>query len=159
MWVNIDFSLSITDVISYLKRLDYQGPIYLTLNTLCKGTQVLDLIPEILNEFAQNNLTVLEGPHFVEEGCIVAGEIRVIDELYFATQGEKIIWYTKHFPIPNDIATIILMSADLGIEPVIVHMKDKNKKYKYCFVQEAPLPQDIANLITKSNYSLRRIKE
>ena len=30
MWVNIDFSLDIADIINYLKELDYQGPIYLS---------------------------------------------------------------------------------------------------------------------------------
>ena len=116
-------------------------------------------LPGILNAFAENDLPVLEGPHFVDEGCIIDGELKTFDELYFATQGEKIVWYIKNYPISSDISTIILMSADLGINPMIVNMKDKEKKYQYYFVQESPLPEDVAKIISQSNYRLQRIKE
>ena len=82
MWVNIDFSLDIADIINYLKELDYQGPIYLSFNTLKKASQVLLHLPSILNAFAENDLPVLEGPHFVDEGCIIDGELKTFDELY-----------------------------------------------------------------------------
>lgn len=158
MWVNIDFSLSIGEIISYLKTLDSSTPIYISFNTLCKGIDILNIIPEFLHKLKENGLNVQLGPHFVEEGCIIDDKVEIFDELYFKTSGEKIIWYTLHFPLPEYINTIVLLSENLGIEPIIIHMKDKTKKFQYLFAQKDEIGEDLRNIIAKRNWKLVRIK-
>ena len=158
MWVNIDFSLSVEEIISYLKTLDPKVPIYISFNNLCKGTDILDIIPEFVRKLEENGLNMQIGPHFVEEGCIIDGRVEIFDELYFKTSGEKIIWFTKRFTLPDDINTIVLLSENLGIEPIIIHMKDKVKKYQYLFVQKDEIGEDIREMIASSNWKLSRIK-
>ena len=159
MWVNIDFSLSVEEIISYLKTLDPKVPIYISFNTLCKGTDILDIIPEFVRKLEENGLNMQIGPHFVEEGCIIDGKVEIFDELYFKTSGEKIIWYTKNFTLPLEITTITLLSSDLGIEPIIIARKDESKEYQYCFVQKEEVSSSIKEMLNDSNYKLIRIKE
>lgn len=159
MWVNIDLSLSIDEIISYLKSLDSSISIYFSFNTLCKGTDILKLIPNFISKLQEQGLNVQEGPHFVEEGCILNDEVKVFDELYFSTPGEKIIWYTKNFTLPLEITTITLLSSDLGIEPIIIARKDESKEYQYCFVQKEEVSSSIKEMLNDSNYKLIRIKE
>ena len=71
MWVNIDLTISLEEIISYLKSLNYSGPIYISFNTLCKGTDILKLIPNFISKSQEQVLNVQEGPNFVEEGCIL----------------------------------------------------------------------------------------
>ena len=158
MWVNVDFSLSVDEIIDYLKTLDSSVPIYVSFNTLCQGKDILKIIPEFTSRLESAGLNIQIGPHFVEEGCIINGNIEIFDELYFSTNGEKIVWFTKHFSLPEDITTIILLSANLGIEPIIIHMKDKSKKYQYVFVQKEKIAEDMKIMGKSSNWNLSRMK-
>ena len=52
-----------------------------------------------------------------------------------------------------------MLGNNLGIEPIIIKMKDKSYNYVYCFVQKEPISLDISKLLGDTNYSLSRIKE
>lgn len=159
MWVNIDFGLTISEIVAYLTSLNYRGRIYLSINYLINFQGAAEVLANLEEELTKTDLDVSWGPHFIEEGLLQDCQVSVFDELYFSTPGEKIIWYINNFSLPEDFTTIVMLGNNLGIEPIIIKMKDKSSNYDYCFVQKEPISLDISKLLGDTNYSLSRIKE
>ncbi len=159
MWVNVDSSLSIPEIVAYLQSLSYSGQIYLSLNSVISAKQAEEFLRKLAKECENTALNISWGPHFIEEGILQESQITIFDNLYFFTSSEKIIWYMANFAIPDDITTIILLADNLGIEPIITKMKNKDSQHYYYFVQKDPISLEVSELLKNTNYKLSRIKE
>ena len=159
MWINIDIDLNIEEIANYLQELSTTShdPIYLSFNTTVSYAEVSSYLNSLLAIIVSLGLDIRIGPHFVDEGFVSKGQIKNEDELYFLTPGEKVIWYTKHYSVP-DIHTIIFLGTHFGIDPLIVKTKDKSKRYQYHFIQREPIDLEISKLIGNERLNLTRMK-
>lgn len=158
MWLNIVDDFDIEFLIAYLKSLDELTTIYLSLNYLIPLKEAKKTLKKLSETLKDIDRKVYFGPHFIEEGILIDEQLLETDEIYFSTPSEKILWYQKHYQLPEDITAITLIGYDLGIEPLIVKRKNIGKKYQYCFIQEKEVSMDIASNINDQQYKLQRIK-
>lgn len=152
MWVNVD---NIDDLKEQLEALygEFKEPIVLSFNT----TKTYQEVNQFLFDIKQLDIPIIVGPQFCQDGFIINGKKEFIEELYFATKAEIIIWYLKHFTLPIKIDKIILIDKVLGIDPLIMKFKD-NKMYECYFLYEKMEVSTIVDLVNEQIYHFRRLK-
>lgn len=158
MWFNIGLGLSIQEVISCLQELVSEQTVYISFNTTASIREVELFWQEVLKEGGLD-FPFEFGPHFVDEGLVLGNQIEVVDEINFLTSGEKIIWYIAKYPVPEDVSEIVFLGVDFKIDPLIVQMKDKEKRYTFKFIQRNQVDGNIKGLLDSSNMKLQRIRE
>ncbi len=163
MWLNVDISSideeKIIEFLLYVRKM-FNNSIVFSINTSNNFDEVKDSIESLKKLIREKNIDVIFGPHFVLDGILVNDELKYVEELDFATKGDKIIWGLRNIDFPFVIEKVALLDWYLGIDPFTIKNKEKLLGYKvdYYFWYDCLDITNLDKLIKDDNFHFSRIK-
>lgn len=157
MWVVLSLKnmndLTITYYILSIYN-EFKKPILLSINSYKNINETYIDLYMSLRRLKEMGIPIIIGPQFLEEGFVINDKLEPLENMYFTTPGERIIWFLER---TKDIIfdTIILYEDTLGIDPII--LKKKKIDFEIYFRYNHSVIKDINKIINKKNYHFERI--
>lgn len=133
---------------------EFRKPIYLSINSYKNFNETYIDLYMALTKIRQMGIPISIGPQFLEEGFIINGYLEPLENMYFTTPGERVIWYLEQ-KRNLSFDTIMIYEDTLGIDPII--MKRKNVDYEVYFRYNHQVLKDIKSVINDDKYHFERI--
>lgn len=157
MWVVLSLkNINEKLITSYILNIynEFKKTIILSINSYKNINETYIDLYMSLRRLKELNIPIYIGPQFLEEGFVINSKLEPLENMYFTTPGERIIWYLER---NNEIIfdTIMLYEDTLGIDPII--MKKKKIDYEIYFRYNHSVIKDIGKLINDNKYHFERI--